>query len=131
MCLKILDVAANGGHVAQMCAAIGVRSFETFYRWVDEIPEFHEAYEESKVLSQAYYENLCLQVATGQIDNASSSILAMTMYNKFAHEYKRGTNSEINIGSINTIEKLDDKKLDEQIHKLQAKLGMTTSSEEN
>ena len=129
---KIVEVAEQGGHVAEMCRAIGVRSRDTFYRWLDEFPEFREAYEESKLVSQAFYENLLLAGACGRIKNFNFNSIAMILNNKFSDEYKRsanGSNTEINIGSINSIEKLDSKALDAKIEALQHKLQILNPSE--
>jgi hypothetical protein len=127
MCEKLLEVAKTGGHVAEMCIAIGIKSRDTFYRWIKEYPEFSKAYEESKLVSQAFYEQALLAGALGKIKNFNFSALAMVMNNKFGDDYKRnatGSNTEINIGSINSIEQLDSKELDSKILKLQKKLGL-------
>jgi hypothetical protein len=131
MCQKIIEVAEQGGHVASMCMAIGVRSKDTFYRWLKEYPEFNDAYEASKLVSQAFYENLLLAGAVGKIKNYNFNSLAMVMNNKFPDEYKRSatgsSGTEINIGSINSIEQLDSASLDKKIESLQKKLNMIPS----
>lgn len=122
MCEKIIEIAEQGGHVAQMCKAIGVRSRDTFYRWVKENEEFRTAYEESKVASQAFYENILLMGGLGKIPGYNFSSIAMVMNNKFSDDYKRsatGSNTEIN---INTVE-LDAKQLDDKIEEAKAKLA--------
>lgn len=130
MAEKILEVAQDGGHVANMCLAIGIKSRDTFYRWIHEYPEFEEAYEASKLYSQAFYENLLLAVACGKIQNANFNALAMTLNNKFPDEYKRsgtgGSNTEINIGNINSLETLSSEDLDKKIKKLTDKVGLIT-----
>ena len=130
MCQTILNVAEQGGHVPAMMKAIGILSKDTFYRWLREHPEFNEAYEASKVASQAFYEEVLLAGALGKIKNFNFNALAMTLNNKFCEEYKRnatGSTSEINIGSINSIEHLDSKELDKKIAKLQEKLNLIPS----
>lgn len=128
MCPKIIEVAKDGGHVAQMCLELNIKSRDTFYRWVDEFPEFKEAYETSKLYSQAFYENLLLAGACGRVKNYNFSSLAMILNNKFPDDYKRSatgsTGTEINIGSINSIEQLDSVSLDKKILSLQKKLNM-------
>ncbi len=127
MCKTILEVAESGGHVPAMMKAIGILSKDTFYRWLREYPEFNEAYEASKVASQAFYEEVLLAGALGKIKNFNFNALAMTMNNKFSEEYKRnatGSTSEINIGSINSIENLNTTELDKKIQKLQQKLNL-------
>lgn len=127
MCSEIIKIAEEGGHVAQMCTAIGIRSRDTFYRWLEEYAEFKEAYETAKLHSQAFYENLLLAGAVGKIKNFNFSSIAMIMNNKFSDDYHRSggpAGTEINIGSINSIERLDTPALDKKIESLQRKLGL-------
>ena len=131
MCDELLKVAEEGGHVAQMCRAIGIRSKDTFYRWLDEYPEFKEAYAESKLISQSFYEQVLLMGGMGRIKNYNFQSIITILNNKFPTDYKRTTSSgtEINIGSINSIEALDSKTLDEKINALQKKLGLLPTEE--
>lgn len=132
MCEKIKEIAADGGHVASMCAELEIKSRDTFYRWLRKYPEFKEAYNESRMLSQAFYENILLAGACGRIKNYNFSSIAMIMNNKFPEDYKRsanGSNTEINIGSINSIDNLDTKALDSKIQRLQEKLGLIPDDE--
>ena len=131
MCDKIIQVAENGGHVAKMCSEIGIKSRDTFYRWIKEYPEFAEAYETARLRSQAFYEDLLLAGTVGKIKGFNFNSLAMTLNNKFGDEYKRsstGSNTEITIGSINSIENLDSNQLDNKIEQLQKKLGILNDS---
>ena len=130
MCDKLIEVAQEGGHVAQMCRAIGVRSKDTFYRWTREHPEFGEAYEEARLISQDLLEQLLLGHATGKIKGNFNAV-AMLLNNKFRQEYTRsatGGGTEINIGSINSIEHLDTDQLNK---KLESKLKLLRTMEEN
>ena len=132
---RIIEIAEQGGHVAEMCKAIEIRSKDTFYRWIKLYPEFEEAYKTAKLYSQAFYENLLLAVACGKVKNANFNAIAMTMNNKFGEDYSRGalgggSNTEINIGSINSIERLDDKGLDAKIKALTKKLGIESQLED-
>lgn len=132
MCDTILDIAQEGGHVSQMCVKLGI-SKDTFYRWLDRYDEFSEAYAQSKLISQAVHEEMLLAGAMGRIKNFNFNAMAMLMNNKFPQDYKRsatGSNTEINIGSINSIEKMDAKDLDAKIEQLQEKLGLAHSEEE-
>jgi len=132
MCQKIIDVAEQGGHVAAMLKAIGIRSKDTFYRWLRDYPEFNEAYEASKLASQAFYEEVLLAGALGKIKNYNFNSIAMVMNNKFSDEYKRsatGSNTEVNIGSINSIEHLNSTELDKKIERLQKKLNLIPREE--
>src|SRR3990167_995012 len=121
MCETIVKVAREGGHVAAMCEAIGIKSRDTFYHWVRDIPEFGAAYETSKMTSQAFYENILLAGALGRIKNYNFPSIAMILNNKFGDEYKRsatGSSTEINIGSLTNIKTLDIKALEEKASRL-------------
>jgi len=127
MCNKIIEIAEQGGHIPAMLKSIGVRSKDTFYRWINEYPEFKEAYEASKLASQAFYEEVLLAGALGKIKGYNFNSVAMVMNNKFPDTYKRsatGSNTEVNIGSINTVEQLGGKELDKKIQLLQKKLNL-------
>ena len=127
MCDKIVEVAEQGGHVPAMLKAIGVRSKDTFYRWLREYPDFKDAYEASKVVSQAFYEEVLLAGALGKIKGYNFNSIAMVMNNKFNDEYKRsatGSNTEVNIGTMNTLNQLNGKELDKKIENLQKKLNL-------
>lgn len=141
MCEEMIKVAAEGGHLAEICITLGIHSTSTFYRWCDDYPEFAEAYQISKLHSQAFHEKLLRDIAVGNIKNANFAALAMTLNNKFPDEYKRGTGSgsttEINIGSINSIENMSTDDLEYRIKVLNDKMriiehdqGTDDSSEE-
>ena len=92
MCQQIIEVAENGGHIPQMCLVIGLNSKTTFHEWVKTYPDFADAYSQSKLVSQAFYENMALRGAAGLIPGFNVTSLAMIMNNKFPDEYKRGAN---------------------------------------
>lgn len=131
MCDKMIAVAEQGGHIPAILKAIGVRSKDTFYRWLRDYKEFNEAYEASKLASQAFYEEVLLAGALGKIKGYNFNSIAMVMNNKFSDEYKRsatGSNTEVNIGSINSIENLNSEQLDKKIQRLQEKLNLIPES---
>lgn len=97
-CQQIVEVAAQGGHIAAMMKAIGIKSKDTWYRWQKEYPEFKAAVEEAEIESQAYLEFVGLQGILGKIPNFNSSTYALVMNNKFSSEYKRNpAATEINV----------------------------------
>lgn len=133
MCEKIIEVAAQGGHIPAMCLAIGVRSVDTWYRWKEEYPEFREATEYAALVSQAYHEAIGAKAIKGEIPNFNFNAYAIVMNNKFPGEYRRSANSastEINIGSINSIERLEDSVLNRKIQMLTDKLVSSNDEEE-
>lgn len=123
MCEKIIEVARNGGHQAAMMLAIGVRSTDTFYRWLEQYPEFKNAYEYSKVVSKAFYEDIGLKGALGMIPGFNFHSYAMTMNNKFPEDYKRsatGGNTEITINTMNLSPDQLDSKIAQKLEQLKA-----------
>lgn len=125
MCDKIIEVAQTGGHIPAMCAAIGIRSEDTFHRWKREYPEFKEAYEEARTVSKGVYENLLLQGAMGTIPHFNFNAVAMIMNNKFPDEYKRGangsnTNTEITINQLSLTPEQVDYKISQKLEKLKS-----------
>lgn len=120
----LMLIAGEGGHVAQMCVNLQICK-HTFYRWTTEYPEFGAAYDQSRLISQAFYEKLLLQGAKGEIKVNFNSI-AMILNNKFGDEYKRsaaGSNTEINITN-NRIEAMPMDELTKKIAAAQKKLGI-------
>lgn len=103
MCEKIIKVAKKGGHVSAMCAAIGIRSENTFYRWNREIPEFAEAYDCARMHSKAFYEQLLLDCATGNNKDVNVRALEKILSAKFKDEYRESSqnNTEITINNLN------------------------------
>lgn len=128
MCQTITEIASNGGHVSEMMIALGISSKETFYRWQQEYPEFKEAYNLSKLVSQAYYERLGLKGALGEIPNFNASTYALIMNNKFSDEYKRsgsgGSHTEITVNTLNLSPEQIESKIAQKIEKLKS-LGVT------
>ena len=127
MCQVIIDAAKEGKHVAGMCSLLGIKSRDTFYRWLKLYPEFAEAYDTAKLESQALLEHVGMMGVMGNIKGFSFPAWAMLMNNKFPDDYTRSANgvapgNTINIGSINSIE-TNPKELEERIKQLNKQLG--------
>ena len=130
MCETIKEIAQQGGHIAAMCISIGI-VVDTFYRWCKEYPEFGLAYDECKLISLARLEHILTKIATGEMKGNFNAV-AMLLNNKYRQEYTRtGTDTQINIGSINTIEALDVEELDKKIELLQRKLRLLPKEGKN
>lgn len=130
MCEEIIKVGEKGGHQPAMCLAIGIKSRDTFRIWRQKHPELEEAWQYAKLASQAFYEELGLRGLAGLIKGFNFNSYAMTMNNKFGDDYSRGANgpsTQVTIGSINSIEKLDTDALDKKIKQL---LGDTDDAKE-
>lgn len=125
MCNTIIQVAKEGGHQAAMLVALDIRSKDTFNRWCKEFPEFGEAYEWSKVVSRAKWEDIGYKGATGQIDHFSASTYAIIMNNKFGDEYKRsGTGGHTEITVNNNTLNLSAEELQKKIEQTTARLKL-------
>jgi len=108
-CEAVIAVAASGGHIPAMIIAAGARSKTTFYTWQDKHPEFKEACEYAKIVSQEFYEDLGVKGITGQIDKFNATTFCLLMNNKFGDEYKRsGTGNHTDINITNTTLNLSD-----------------------
>lgn len=128
-CETVIEIASQGGHVSKMLMALKI-SRDTFYRWQKTHPDFKEACEYSKEISQAFYEELGLRGILGEIEKFNSMTYALIMNNKFGAEYKRGTgggsNTEVTINQNNlslTSEEIQTK-ITQKLEKLKG-LGVT------
>lgn len=112
MCGAIIEVAKDGGHIAAMCIRIGIKSEDTFHRWKREIPEFAEAYSESKLYAKALHENIFWKGCTGQIPGFQVTGYLALLHNKFKEEWKRDGSGGMEINITNntlSLEQLDSK----------------------
>ena len=124
-CQILIDVFENGGHIAHFCREVGICE-KTFYNWVRDHEEIAQAYSTAKTISKAFYEDIGLRGMMGKIKGFNFNSWAMIMNNKFKDEYSRaltGPSTEINIGTLNSLESLDKQQLDHKIELLQKKLG--------
>lgn len=131
-CDAVIDVAMQGGHIPAMMMAINIRSKDTWYTWKKEHPEFKEAVEYSKVVSQAFHEKKGLEGALGEIPNFNASTYALIMNNKFGDDYKRNPNgsgpTEITFNTLNlNADQLTDK-IAQKLEKLKS-LGVVLNNE--
>ncbi len=126
MCEKIVDIAKGGGGVSAMCLAIGIKSRDTFYRWLKEHEDFAQAYEKTKNVSQAVLEDILVKMALGELPKGNFNAVSLLLHNRHRDQYfkEAQTKTEINIGQLNNIESLDISQLDSKIQTLQKKLGV-------
>lgn len=94
-CVKILQIAAQGGHVSAMILAAGANSRTTFHNWQKEYPEFKEAAELAKIVSQAFYEDPAV------IRSMPPTAWALLMSNKFSDDYNKAANAATTTNTIN------------------------------
>ncbi len=72
---------ANGESVAEVAAVLGV-SRQAFYDWVDKYPDFAEAYEDGKSLSEAWWTKLGRVGAAGKV-GIQPTVWIFNMKNRF------------------------------------------------
>lgn len=133
-CQAVIDVASQGGHVAAMILAAGARSKTTYYEWQKKYPEFREACEYGKLLSQEYLERIGMQGMQGEIKNFNATTWVMLMNNKFPEDYSRtGSptgNTTINFNTLNLTETQKMDRINGLLQKL-GSAGITVGSSDN
>lgn len=107
MCDKIIEVAARGGHISEMCVELGLKSETSYHDWKKLYPEFKEATETAKLYSKAYYEKLNLQGARGELPGFNGGTMEKIMQAKFSEEYKKDNNGNTNNRTEITINNLN------------------------
>ena len=134
MCDKIIEVASKGGHIPAMMLAIGVKSKDTWYRWIKDHPEFKEAVEFAKISNQAFMEDIGMRAIVGTIPNFNSPTYALVMHNKFKEDYKRDTGGgdhvEVTINNLNLTSEEISLKIAQKLQKLKG-LGVDIGQQDN
>ncbi len=123
MAEKILQVGEQGGGRSQMMKAIEVKTVKTFTNWLEDHQDFADAYELAQIYCQAYLEEQILEKATGKNSEIDIKALSLLMSSRFP-EYKKelnGNKTEITIN--NSVERMDNYQLDEQIKRLTREYG--------
>lgn len=123
-------VRLGGANVAQMCQAIGIGSFATYYSYKEKHPEFKEAVEMCTMSSCATLEGALMEGAVGAKKIDSKAAMWM-LYNRNQEEYKMpgrpaagDQNINIKIGNLNiaNIAKLSGQELDRLIEQTEASI---------
>lgn len=78
---RLPSMFENGESVVEVCVALGITK-QTFYRWVDEKPEFSDAYEKGKEISEAWWTRLARGGSTGQV-KVQPATLIFNLKNRF------------------------------------------------
>ncbi len=119
VCDKIVAAAAEGAHISGMMLAAGIKSKDTWYRWIKEYPDFAEAVEYAREISLAYHEKMGHDGAYGKIKNFNATAHALIMNNKFKEEYSRNGSGPTTEITVNTINLTDSEKMEKIKQKLQ------------
>jgi hypothetical protein len=132
-CDMVIEAASKGGHIPAQMIAIGVKSKDTWYRWQKDYPEFREAVEYAKVVSQALLEGIGMKGMMGEIPNFNATTYALVMNNKFKEDYKRDSSgsgpTEITFNTLNlTSDQITDK-IAQKLEKLKS-LGVVLNVDE-
>lgn len=126
MCQKIIQVAERGGRVPAMCRAIGIKSKDTFYRWIKEYKDFEEAYSEAKLAYEEFSDSVALRGALGTIKGYQHKPLEMFMTTALEDDYtKDGGKVEISLNQLS----MED--LDAKIAALQERLKLLPEEKES
>lgn len=127
----LITLAKQGKFVAGMCVELGIKE-RTFYHWVASRPEFKDAYEEAQVVILANLEKKVMDIADGKTEKGNLKALEMVLTNKYKQHYARANaaSTEINIGQLNTIEKLDLGQLEDKIKMLSSQINLVEQKEE-
>lgn len=131
----MIAIAARGGHQAEMCIKLGMKSEDTFYRWKREIPEFKAMCEQARLHGKVFYDNLLLRGGAGLMPGFNATAIMAVVNNKFPEDYSRSPNAErlqtnntINILSIGKDELKE--KVTQQLQFLQ-QLGVDFKQQES
>lgn len=123
MCESVITAGQEGGHIYDMCKAIGVASFTTFYKWQDEYPEFKEAVAIAKQESICWWLQVNKGIALGEINGKHQAVMAILKNKDVEHfNAEQHTTKNININHNNVISEDQYKKLLEEAKNLTKKL---------
>ncbi len=81
ICDKLPAMFSNGESIAEVCVQLKI-SKETFYRWKDQYPEFHDAIKEGITYSEAFWTKLGRQGASCEVD-IQPTVWIFNMKNRF------------------------------------------------
>lgn len=115
MCQIIIDIAAQGGHIAAMRNALGGISKDTWYAWKDKYQEFKDAVDHAEAVSQEFYENIGLNGITGHLKGFNSTAYIHLMSNKFKEDYSRSGDSKTEINVTNNTVNLTSEQVTQRI----------------
>lgn len=95
-CQLVVDMGNEGKAVSQIAAIIGVRR-STLYNWQKQYPEFAEACEMHKELSEAWWAELGRQISLGNIKSPPVSYI-YNMKVRFGGQWKDdGTTNKLEV----------------------------------
>ena len=79
---KLPQMFSEGESVVQVCVKLDITK-RTFYDWVDKYPEFRDAYEKGREISEDWWINTGKQGMRGQITSFNAAIWIFNMKNRF------------------------------------------------
>lgn len=96
----------NGESVAEVCVELGICK-QTFYTWTEAHPEFLDAYNKGRELSEAWWHKIGRANATGRMrGNAATWIF--NMKNRFGWKDRTEVDSNVTIGEAGVGVEVDD-----------------------
>ena len=99
---KLPSLMANGESVAEVCGVLNITR-ETFYQWVKNKPDFAEAYQRGRLLSEAWWQKLGRAGALGQ-KPVNPTIWIFNMKNRFGWADKKEIKQETTVTGFEVVE---------------------------
>lgn len=128
---RMKEIAGSGQYVAQMLVEFDICR-ATFYRWVNEYPEFAEAYEKAKNHNQAFMERKGLELL--ETGKGNATMFAIFANNRFKEDYQRsasggGGDGQVSIGTVNILQTMPIEELKAIAQEKMKDLGLLPSGE--
>jgi hypothetical protein len=109
-CKLLIDLFKKGKSVCHFCAKLEIGR-QTFYDWLETQKEFAEAYDRAKEANEAWFTDLGVSGASGEIDGFNQTAWSILMRNK--HNYTEHRKIKIDFTNCKTATEMQ-KALNEQ-----------------
>lgn len=86
MCDQVKAMGDDGMSLCEMSAELNI-SYETFYQWKENNPQFSEAVKDALRRSQAWWEKRGRQATFGEIQGFNATSYIFNMKNRFKEEW--------------------------------------------
>ena len=106
---KLPAMFENGESVVEVCVQLGINR-DTFYDWCKKHKKFNKAYEQGKLLSQAWWEKLGRAGSLGtQKINPATWIFNMKNRFKWSDRTEVESNNNVTVANVNFIDDMTKK----------------------
>lgn len=108
---KMYEVLANGGDVAEICLALGIKTKRSFTNYINSDEQMKEDYEHGKMAREVFLRNMGMDVLKNphhpKYKNFNTKLFMWTAANMapdvFSHNGPPSSGNTYNIGSVNTV----------------------------